>query len=124
MPVTSTGLAEFQAKLRKLASIEKNEAIAEKALRAGAEILRAEIERRAPRSKYKGKHLADHVIVSKIVNGKIKVGFHKDFFYARFLEWGTSKMPAQTFVEPAFNAVKGRVIDAMVKVYRRELAKL
>ena len=124
MPVKSTGLAELQVKLKKLASIEKNEAIAEKALRAGAEILREEIERRAPRSKYKGKHLADHVIVSKIVNGKIKVGFHKDFFYARFLEWGTSKMPAQTFVEPAFNAVKGRVIEAMSKVYRRELAKL
>lgn len=124
MPVKSTGLAELQVKLKKLASIEKNEAIAEKALRAGAEILREEIERRAPRSKYKGKHLADHVIVSKIVNGQIKVGFHKDFFYARFLEWGTSKMPAQTFVEPAFNAVRGRVIEAMSKVYRRELAKL
>ncbi|MDC7762475.1 HK97 gp10 family phage protein [Priestia aryabhattai] len=124
MPVKSTGLAEFQAKLRKLASIEQNEAIAEKALRTGAEILRAEIERRAPRSTYKGKHLADHVIISNIVNGKIKVGFHKDFFYARFLEWGTSKMPAQPFIEPAFNAVKGRVINAMVKVYRRELAKL
>ncbi|MCL9634656.1 HK97 gp10 family phage protein [Bacillus zanthoxyli] len=110
--------------MKKLASIEKNEAIAEKALRAGAEILREEIERRAPRSKYKGKHLADHVIVSKIVNGKIKVGFHKDFFYARFLEWGTSKMPAQTFVEPAFNAVKDKVTIAMAKVYRRELAKL
>ena len=124
MPVKSTGLAELQVKLKKLASIEKNEVIAEKALRAGAEILREEIERRAPRSKYKGKHLADHVIVSKIVNGKIKVGFHKDFFYARFLEWGTSKMPAQTFVEPAFNAVKDKVTIAMAKVYRRELAKL
>ena len=124
MSVKSTGLEEFQAKLKKLSNIEKNEAIAEKALRAGAEILREEIERRAPRSTYKGKHLADHVIVSKIVNGKIKVGFHKDFFYARFLEWGTSKMPAQTFVEPAFNAVKDKVTVAMAKVYRQELAKL
>jgi len=124
MPVKSTGLAEFQAKLKKLASIEKNEAVAEKALRKGAEILRAEIERRAPRSAYKGKHLADHVIISNIVNGKIKVGFHKDFFYARFLEWGTSKMPAQPFIEPAFNAVKNKVIAAMVEVYREELKKL
>ncbi|MGI8380422.1 HK97-gp10 family putative phage morphogenesis protein [Priestia megaterium] len=124
MPVKSTGLAEFQAKLKKLASIEKNEAIAEKSLRKGAEILRAEIERRVPRSTYKGKHLADHVIVSKVVNGKIKVGFHKDFFYARFLEWGTSKMPAQPFIEPAFNAVKNKIIAAMVEVYREELAKL
>ncbi|MEI2341610.1 HK97-gp10 family putative phage morphogenesis protein [Priestia megaterium] len=124
MPVKSTGLAEFQAKLKKLASIEKNEAIAEKALRKGAEILRTEIERRAPRSTYKGKHLADHVIISNIVNGKIKVGFHKDFFYARFLEWGTSKMPAHPFIEPAFNAVKDKVIAAMVEVYREELKKL
>jgi HK97 gp10 family phage protein len=124
MPVKSTGLAEFQAKLKKLANIEKNEAIAEKALRRGAEILRAEIERRAPHSKYNGKHLADHVIVSNIVNGKIKVGFHKDFFYARFLEWGTSKMPAQTFIEPAFNAVKDKIIAAMMEVYREELKKL
>ncbi|WP_257063441.1 HK97-gp10 family putative phage morphogenesis protein [Priestia megaterium] len=124
MPVKSTGLAEFQAKLKKLASIEKNEAIAEKALRRGAEVLRVEIERRAPRSTYKGKHLADHVIVSKIVNGKIKVGFHKDFSYARFLEWGTSKMPAQPFIEVAFNAVKDKVIAAMMEVYRKELAKL
>ncbi|MEJ9314649.1 HK97 gp10 family phage protein [Priestia megaterium] len=124
MPVKSTGLAEFQAKMKKLAIIEKNEAIAEKALRRGAEILRAEIERRAPRSKYNGKHLADHVIISNIVNGKIKVGFHKDFFYARFLEWGTSKMPAQTFMEPAFNAVKDKIIAAMMEVYRKELQKL
>lgn len=124
MPVKSAGLAEFQAKLKKLVSSEKNEAIAERALRAGAEILRAEIERRAPRSTHKGKHLADHVIVSKVVNGNIKVGFHKDFFYARFLEWGTSKMKSQPFVEVSYNAVKDRIIAAMVEVYRKELAKL
>lgn len=124
MPVSSKGLADLQTKMKKLAAIERNEAIAEKALRKGAEILRAEIERRAPRSTYNGKHLADHVLISSVVNGKIKVGFHKDFFYAKFLEWGTSKMPAQPFVEPAFNAVKDKIIEAMAAVYREELKRL
>lgn len=124
MPVHSSGMDELRAKLKRLQRLEEDEGIAKKALEAGAKILRDEIERRAPRSKMNKKHLADNVIISSIIDGRIDIGFHRDFFYAQYLEWGTSKMPAQPFVEPAFIAVEGQIIDAMMDVYEREFAKL
>ena len=124
MPVHSSGMEELRAKLKRLQRLEEDETIAAKALHAGAEILRKEIERRAPRSKMNGKHLADNVIVSAIIDGRIDIGFHKDFFYAQYLEWGTSKMQPQPFVEPAFIAVEEKIIDAMMDVYEREFARL
>ena len=124
MGLISSGFEELQRKLIKMQKIESSPRIAERALEAGAEVLRKEIEKRAPRSSYAGKHLADHVIISKVVNGEIEIGFHKDFFYASFLEWGTSKMPTQAFIEPAYLAVKDEIIKAMTAVYQAELRKI
>ncbi|MCM3536593.1 HK97-gp10 family putative phage morphogenesis protein [Priestia endophytica] len=124
MPIQSTGFDELRKRLMRLQRIEENELIAREALKAGALVLKKEIEKRAPRSPHTGEHLADHVILSKIFHKSIDVGFHKDFFYARFLELGTSKMPPQPFVEPAYNACKEQIMQAMMRVYERELNRL
>jgi HK97 gp10 family phage protein len=124
MPLHSSGVEELQKQLQRLQRIEQNTSIAEEALKVGADILKREIEKRAPRGTHAGKHIADHVILGKIFSNSIDVGFHKDFFYAHFLEYGTINMAAQPFIEPAYNACRKEIIQAMMAVYQRELNKL
>ena len=57
-----------------------------------------------------------------------KGNLSQDAFYARFVEFGTVKMPARPFMRPAFEAKKGEAVAA-IKAYleRRipeEVAKL
>ncbi|MED3888289.1 HK97-gp10 family putative phage morphogenesis protein [Priestia aryabhattai] len=122
MPLQMEGMQELQRKLERLA--ELGQRIQEKALKAGSEILRAEIERRAPQSTYNKEHLADHIIVSEIINGVIQIGYDKDFFYAKYLEWGTIHMKAQPFIEPAYLAVKDEIQRVMADIIRNELKRL
>ncbi|WP_228307286.1 HK97-gp10 family putative phage morphogenesis protein [Priestia sp. J2] len=124
MPLEVTGLKEMATKIKKIEAVMKSAKISEKALRAGAEILRDEVKRRAPRSKGGSKHAADHVIISAVVEGKIAVGFIPDNWYMKYHEWGTSKMTPQPFLEPAFNAKRKEIQQAMYNVYVRELAKI
>ncbi|MEH7088109.1 HK97-gp10 family putative phage morphogenesis protein [Priestia megaterium] len=122
MPLQMEGMQELQRKLERLA--ELGQRIQEKALKAGSEILRAEIERQAPQSTYNKEHLADHIIVSEIVNGVIQIGYDKDFFYAKYLEWGTIHMKAKPFIEPAYLAVKDEIQQVMAEIIRNELKRL
>jgi len=124
MPLEVTGLKEMATKIKKIEAVMKSTRISEMALEAGAEILRDEVKRRAPRSKGGGKHAADRVIISAVVEGKIAVGFIPDHWYMKYHEWGTSKMKAQPFFEPAFNAKKKEIQQAMYNVYVRELKKI
>ncbi|MDE8676455.1 HK97-gp10 family putative phage morphogenesis protein [Priestia aryabhattai] len=122
MPMQMEGMQELQRKLEQLARLGQR--IQEKALKAGAAVLRAEIERRAPKSNYNKEHLIEHIIVSEIVKGVIQIGYEKDFFYAKYLEWGTVNMAAQPFIEPAYLAVKGEVQRVMADTIRNELKRL
>ena len=122
MPMQMEGMQELQRKLEQLAKLGQR--IQEKALKAGADILREEIERRAPKSTYNKEHLIEHIIVSEIVKGVIQIGYEKDFFYAMYLEWGTVNMAAQPFIEPAYLAVKDEVQHVMADIIRNELKRL
>ncbi|MED3972252.1 hypothetical protein COM86_12710 [Priestia megaterium] len=124
MPLEVTGLKEWASKIKEIEKVFKSVKISDIALQAGAEILRDEVKRRAPRSKFGGKHAADHVIISAVVEGKIAIGFIPDHWYMKYHEWGTSKMKAQPFFEPAFNAKRKEIQQAMYNVYVRELAKI
>lgn len=46
------------------------------------------------------------------MNVRVYAG-NKDVFYARFVEYGTVKMPAKPFLRPALNASKGGIMDKM-----------
>ncbi|PEZ26798.1 hypothetical protein CN345_25365, partial [Bacillus thuringiensis] len=76
-----------------------------------------------------GQHLADHIRVTKAkMDGgikTIKIGIDKadrsPFFYGKFLEWGTSKMPAEPFIEPGFHSSKEAAIHAMTDILKNEM---
>ncbi|MEC0664484.1 HK97 gp10 family phage protein [Priestia flexa] len=120
MSMNMVGMKNLMNELKKLETL--GDRIAEKALQAGAKILQREIIKRTPE---RTGNLAENIIVSKVVQGYIDIGpDFKNAFYARFLEYGTSTMDAQPFIEPAFLAVKDEVQAVMAQVIRQELSKL
>jgi HK97 gp10 family phage protein len=123
---TYEGWDQLREQWKALEKFGKNTKVAEQALKVAAEILAPEIEKRAPRdpNTKTGQHLAEHVIVSRVVDGTIYVGFHQDWYYGHMLEWGTVHQDAQPFAEPAFRAVEDKIIEAMMKVYRKELERV
>lgn len=118
----------------------RGEKIEDRALAAGGEPIRKAIAERAPRSDSPkkasksepwrtGQHGADHIKVTKAkLEGGIKtvkIGIDKadrsPWFYLKFHEWGTSKMPAEPFVEPGFNSSKEAAIRAMTDILKNEM---
>ncbi|PEU73001.1 hypothetical protein CN386_24520 [Bacillus cereus] len=119
----------------------RGEKIEDKALASGGEQIRKAIaERSEPRSSSPkkpsksepwrtGQHLLDNIRVTKArMEGgvkTIKIGIDKadrsPYFYGKFLEWGTSKMPAQPFIEPGFNSSKEAAIRAMTDILKNEM---
>lgn len=47
----------------------------------------------------------------------------RDAFYARFVEFGTSKMPARPFLRPAFDAVQNKALQAVNARMLAEVSK-
>jgi HK97 gp10 family phage protein len=74
---------------------------------------------RAPRDTGK---LAENIVISDIKEGgTVDIGPDRDRFYGLFLEFGTSKMSARPFLQPAFEENKEQVQQKMADVIRREL---
>lgn len=99
------GMAELIDKVNKLG--EKSEEIKKKALDKAGELVKDSMEKKAPRSSDVKKHMSDNIKVSEINkdNGVdfVMIGPNKgdnsEFFYSKFTEWGTSKIPAQHWAE-------------------------
>jgi HK97 gp10 family phage protein len=95
------GMQELIDKVNKLGS--KGDEIKKKALDKAGEMVKQTMEKKATRSKSSKRHMADHIKVSDIERSNgidfVKVGPDKgdvsEFFYSKFTEWGTSKIPAQ-----------------------------
>lgn len=126
--VELTGMEELQKMLHMIG--ERIAVRAEnKALREGAEIVREDAARRAPRSKLNKPHLADNIIKSGVKTDKgtgvkyIDVGPSKNFFYGLFLELGTSKMTAKPFMAPALEEKRDEIYGTMADVLWEELTK-
>lgn len=86
---------------------EKGTRIKEKALSEAGEVVGKSMAEKAPRSDMAKEHMADHIHVSD-VQGNDGVDFvtigpgkgdNSQFFYAKFTEWGTTKIPAQHWAE-------------------------
>jgi len=147
--VNVTGLRELQAKLRAIAETAGDKTARKPvtaALRKAGKVLQEDMQRRV---RVKSGTLRENIIVTTkrsrtpgvttvnvTVRAKAKaykensrnrrsgrVGKkYKDLgplFYARFLELGTSKMPAYPFMRPAFEAHK----EELPELFRDELAK-
>lgn len=113
------GLNELLTRLNSLG--EQADEIKEKALKAGAEIIRDEIERNTPVSNRRGDHAKDHIVVGEMKDDAVEIGPDKKHFYLKYAELGTSKQPAQGFMERSFNSAKGEAQSKVAEVIREEL---
>ncbi|WP_426453848.1 HK97-gp10 family putative phage morphogenesis protein [Paenibacillus sp. S-38] len=112
------GMDELVKRLQEMG--RKGAAIERAALQAGGEVIRSAASERAPRSN-DAPHLADNITISKIKTSQgmkyVLVGPQKgdnsEFFYGKFLEWGTSKMAARPFLGPVAAEKQGEVIEKM-----------
>jgi len=115
------GMEELIDKVNKLG--EKGEVIKKKALDKAGELVKSTMETRAPKSEETKRHMAENIQVSEIQkeNGVdfIKIGPNKgdnsEFFYSKFTEWGTSKIPAQHWAEKSVLENK-REINETIKI--------
>lgn len=119
------GMSELIDKVNKLG--EKSEEIKKKALDKAGELVKESMEKKAPRSSDVKRHMADNIKVSEINkdNGVdfVMIGPNKgdnsEFFYSKFTEWGTSKIPAQHWAEKSVLENKKEIN----KVIREELQR-
>jgi HK97 gp10 family phage protein len=118
------GLYELLAKLQELGN--RAARVENQALKAGAEVIQKAASERVPRSHAHKKHLADNIIISRVKTkdgvkyvevGPTK-GDNSEFFYGKFLEWGTSKMAARPFLGPAAAEKRDEVIETMKQVIK------
>lgn len=123
-----TGTDELLANLERIGNnVEQTK---KQALKEGADIIKQGMSQKCPRSTQQGRHLADNIIVSDMktgIDGKpyVEVGPQKssndEFFYGKFLEWGTVKMKAQPFAEPGFIEKRQAALDKIADVIRRAI---
>lgn len=125
--VTMSGFDELQNNLLLLgANASKVEG---DALRAGSRVLQEAMQKRAPRSPYAKEHAADHISISKVKQRDgaryVLVGVERTdnskWFYLKFFEYGTSKMAARPWAQPAASESERAIVDAMADVVKAGL---
>ena len=116
MPVRLSGMDELLARLaRTNANVD---IVREKALKKGAEVIRGEIVSRTP---VRTGNLKDNIVIGEVKGQGSKqyvdVGPSKgQGFYGKYLEFGTKKMAAKPFIEPAFLAKRKEAMDVIAEV--------
>lgn len=117
-----------------------SESVLRQATVAGARVIFDEATLRAPvgiaayerkgTTIYPG-FLRDHMLIAydseRSVSGMratYLVTWGKDAFYGRFVEGGTSKMAAQPFLRPAYDAMKQAAVDAFSAVIDQKVMEL
>ena len=109
------GMQELIDNVNKLSS--RGTVIKKNALTKAGELVKSSMESKAPRSALSKTHMADNIEISKVEqeNGVdfVQVGPTKGdnsaFFYSKFTEWGTSKMPAQHWAENSVLENKSKI---------------
>jgi HK97 gp10 family phage protein len=119
-----SGLEELTARLTRLNANVDN--IAEEALTEAAPLIKNEMESLVPVSNINHRHIKDDIKVTEIkgtgVNKYIDIGVNGSTAWrAKFVEYGTSRSPAQPFMEPALQNKKRDAIAVMATVLRRYL---
>lgn len=114
----------------------ENRRVLNKATRAGANVVRDEAKKRAPRKTGKlkknivtlshkspgpnaavsGVHIRGRNPRTGNSDNTMKADNPNNSFYWRFLEYGTSKMSARPFIRPAYEAKQMEIEKAIIKV--------
>jgi HK97 gp10 family phage protein len=121
------GMQELIDRVNKLGA--KGEIIKKKALDKAGNLVKGSMEKKAPRSSLSKKHMADNIKVSDIEkeNGVdfIEIGPNKgdnsEFFYSKFTEFGTSKIPAQHWAEKSVLENKREINNIIMEELQRGL---
>jgi len=125
------GMEDLEAALRNLSEDTQGEAL-RGAVDAGAEIMRDVAGQIAPRS-FDGAFGHPAGFLSKNIRKERQwtrtqdkavtdVGMERwHAFYGRFPELGTSHMPAEPFLRPAFDQTKNSVVDEVAEQLRRRI---
>ena len=116
MPISLSGMDELLARLQR--TTQNVAAVKKKAILAGAEVIRGEMEARAP---VLTGNLKDNIVVSEVKgqgnNQSVDVGpSKKDGWYGRLVEFGTVHAKAQPFAEPAFISKRKEALAVMKEV--------
>lgn len=124
------GMQELIDKVNKLGS--RGTKIKKNALEKSAAMVKGSMEEKAPRSDSNKKHMADNIQVSEIetANGVdfIQIGPNKgdnsEFFYSKFTEWGTSKIPAVHWAENSVLENRKKIDETIKDELQRGLDEL
>ncbi len=139
--VTFEGMDELLSRVQELGA--RASRLENQAVQAGAKVVQKNISRRAPRSSQPrqpkesapsqswrtGQHAADNIKISRVLKKDgvktVEVGVQKGdnshYFYLKFKEWGTSKMQAEPFMEPAAEESKVEVVEEIKNVLKAGL---
>ena len=115
-----TGMQEL---LNRLENLErKGQSKENKAVKKASEVLQQEIIKNAPEDTG---NLKENIDVSKIKikneTKYVEVGTENEGFYAKFLEFGTTKMDADPFMSRSFETKKNEIQDTIKKEIRKGL---
>lgn len=118
---------ELISKLGKLGDEGIN--IKKDALSQAGEIVARSMKELAPRSKDGNVHMADHIKVSNLeeknglsfVNVGPSKGDNSSFFYSKFTEWGTSKIPAVHWAEGSLQKNRKKIKNIIFGELKRRL---
>ena len=124
------GMQELIDKVNKLGG--RGTEIKKKALDKAGAMVKSSMEEKAPRSELTKRHMADNIKVSEIESEDgvdfVKIGPNKgdnsEFFYSKFTEWGTSKIPAQHWAENSVLENKKKINEVIKEELERGLSEL
>lgn len=124
------GMQQLIDRVNKLGS--QGDRIKKNALDKAGAMVKASMEQKAPRSQLNKRHMADNIQVSDIEKEDgvdfIKIGPNKgdnsEFFYSKFTEWGTSKIPAQHWAEKSVLENQKKINQVIKEELERGLNEL
>lgn len=109
---SNNGFAELQEELQDIAK-GADDPSRKQALDEGAEIIMTRARTLAP---VRTGLLKREGITKGNNNGEsVEIGWTKDGFYGRFLEYGTSKMAPRSHLRPAYEQTQSQVMNVMLQ---------
>jgi HK97 gp10 family phage protein len=115
------GAEGVNKELRRLGNTASGYVVKE-AAEAGAQVIADEASRLAPKDTgLLSESIDDQPKRLQVGRAQIEVGPSKEAWYGQLLEKGTSNMPAQPFLRPAFDSSKDKAVAAVKDVLRRLL---
>lgn len=118
--MTKVSISGFDELKARLDSFKLKDEVTNMALEKAGEHLREAFSNTVP---VLSGALQESMVKSEVVDGKILIGPSQQgpSFRAHFIEFGTSKMPAQPFMQPAFENEKTNLENIMAKEIRKGL---